>query len=899
MKLESDPVADPDPGVHPGGTAGILSVSRRRWLIAAGAVLLIILALLLVSGRGSQAFKIYLTEPGVFRVTYEELQQAGLDSGKIRSRDLALSYHGEQVPIWVADGGDGRFGPGDEVEFVGEHLAGHRSYLNEYTLLNVYRLAVGESQGLRMSSPALPAATDRAAEPAHLEVDAHWEENNFLVHFPGDRADDPEPRFWERMTHIDSKPFTRGEFWLGRSRAGARPLSLAVQLRGWSTASRSRRGVLPDHRVELYFNGHLVGSGEWDGREAHVIEVPEVAADLIEREAANVIELKVPRRRPSPADDALVDVVLLDWMKVRFPPPEANWELGGSWVPATAQRFVLPRPPGDGAGAADSPRPKVRLATAPGARLVVFGAGGARFDSHNLEVEDRDIATLHHFYPPPEESVFHVVPTGAFLTPTAVELDRPSELKDPTRQADYIIIAHPRLLEAIEPLAAFHRRRGLEVAVVAVDDVYDEFNHGILHPEAVRDFLSYAYHQWQAPAPRFVLLVGDASWTAEGIGSRYVGGAPYLSQAPLSHRNLIPTSVFPGPGGHAASDNFFVAIDGDDHLPDMAIGRLPVIEPEEVTAIVDKTLRYADEVKVGPWRRNILWLADESSMMQERSDKIAGAVVGQGFASLKIYPSKDKPSTEQTQTPLLEAFDRGQLLVHFFGHGARFVWRTGVSDHRERFDLFGLEHLPKLKPNAKLPLVLSMTCWSAPFDHPTADSIGENFLRIEDRGAVAFFGASWKVSPHRKLSDLLIEGLTSPGTIGEAILRAKRGIVARNLIENYNLLGDPAIELALPRHTLSVVARDAADGAWGIVATMPEEMPAGRAVVDWLDDAGNVVRSDQLEVAGGRLETDSGQAGETVASVRVYVWDEQAGVDGMGALDLRPSEGIPEPKPSA
>ena len=40
-------------------------------------------------------------------------------------------------------------------------------------------------------------------------------------------------------------------------------------------------------------------------------------------------------------------------------------------------------------------------------------------------------------------------------------------------------------------------------------------NHGILHPKALKDFLSYAYHSWRPPAPRFVLLVGDASWDAK------------------------------------------------------------------------------------------------------------------------------------------------------------------------------------------------------------------------------------------------------------------------------------------------------------------------------------------------------------------------------------------------
>lgn len=891
-------------------SSGISPGSRRWLLIAAGAALLLVLGLWFVTHRGPWNFKIYVTESGVYRVTYEDLQQAGLGRGWIRSRKLALSHQGEEVPIWVADGDDGWFGPGDQLEFVGEHLLGHRSFYHEYTLLNVYRLAVGASEGRLMSSPTLPEETQseatqsevtaRTAEPSYVEAEAHWEENNFLVHFfTGRTVAAPEPRFWVRMSHIDPEPFRRGDFWLGRSRPGSRPVSLAVELRGWSNAGKSQGGALPDHRADLYFNGHLVGSGEWNGHESHLIEA-EVPDHLVKREEGNTVEVKIPRRRPSPSEDALIDVVLLNWISVRYPHPEAHSELGGSWIPDEPQRLVVRAPPGTdtGGGSSESADPaaqaKVRLATARGVRLMVYGEDGSRFDSQNMEVEDLEHSSLHHFYPPAREAVFHALPAGSQLPPAAVELDRPSQWKDPTRQADYIIIAHPRLLQAIEPLAAFHRQRGLVVEVVAVDDIYDEFNHSIQNPHAIRDFLSYAYHEWQRPAPRFVLLAGDASWDAEGEGGQYKGGLPYASDVPLSHRNMIPTSSFEGGLGRAASDNFFVAVDGDDFLPDMAIGRFPVVEPEVVATIVDKTLGYAQGGIVGPWRRKVLWLSDVSQWMQTNSDGIAEAVTARGFASRKIYPSEDTPSDERTQDPLLQAFDRGQLLVHFFGHGARYVWRTGANrDHRNNYDLFTLEHLHELKPTDKLPMVLSMSCWSAPFDHPSADSIGENFLRLEDRGAVAFLGASWKVGPNKRFSDFLLEELTSTGTIGEAIMRAKRRLKHQNLTENYNLLGDPALELALPKHRLEVAVQSATDEGWEIVATVPDEGFVGRAIVDWLDEAGEVVHSEELEVKGAELEAGFQPANEAsaIALVRVYVWNEDAGIDGIGAAALVADQG--------
>ena len=85
------------------------------------------------------AFKIFLSEPGVYRVSYEDLVKAGLGS-RPESELMGLSNRGRPVPIWIDDAGDGEFGPGDHLEFIGDRLAGEVTYYNEHSNLNVYRL---------------------------------------------------------------------------------------------------------------------------------------------------------------------------------------------------------------------------------------------------------------------------------------------------------------------------------------------------------------------------------------------------------------------------------------------------------------------------------------------------------------------------------------------------------------------------------------------------------------------------------------------------------------------------------------------------------------------------------------------------------------------------------------
>ena len=107
-------------------------------------------------------------------------------------------------------------------------------------------------------------------------------------------------------------------------------------------------------------------------------------------------------------------------------------------------------------------------------------------------------------------------------------------------------------------------------------------------------------------------------------------------------------------------------------------------------------------------------------------------------------------------------------------------------------------------------MVLSMTCYSAPFDNPTEDSIGEKFLREPGKGAIAVFAASWRNAPSPRLQpSSVIDELLKPGaTIGEAIVRAKKQSNDRTLVEMYNLLGDPAVVLERPRDEARVAFDD-------------------------------------------------------------------------------------------
>ena len=751
------------------------------------------------------AFNIQLAESGGYRLHFEDLVAAGAAAVPPAavlgwpSDHLHLTWRGETAPIAVVDGGDGTFGPGDSFEWVGKVLHGENSYFDELTRMNVYRLDACGKAAKAARTLAMPDFEPKlsAGSPATLRVKQHFEQDRLLLRF-NEKVAHGENWYWTKMTQVDEQPFVLPiNLRLYDPEAGS--MALKLNLRGWSHRS-GRRHNMPDHAVEVLLNGTSLGIFNAELQDPFMIELPKLPADLIQS-GINQLAIRVPPRA-APDGTTIVDAILLNWVELEFPRRQV--------IDAQQDVYLEPADPGS-----KGPRWMVLRATEPGA-LVVLDDTGRRWHGKAIATDSKDGKIFRHRLNVPAESRrLTIVPAEHWRRPVAVELDQPSDWLARAPQTDYLMVVHPTLHEAILPLAEFHRARGLKVSVVDVRDVFDEVNFGLRHPRAIRDFVGRAWREWPEPKPRWVLLVGDASWDSRAQAdddSNYAdwtyqpgetniflknGMIPY-ADAGQKNRDLIPAWPENTSQGHAASDNYFVAIDGDDALPEMAIGRFPVVSPEEVTAIVEKIKRYS-RAESAAWQKSAIFITNEEESFKKASDRIA-ATFENVLEVQKVYPAATESSNDQNTASLLRSFDDGKLLVHFLGHGGRYIWRTGPPDYRKNHDLFTLDDLEKLVPNDKLPMILSMTCYSGPFDHPSADSIGEKFLRLADRGAIAVLAASWRNSPTEDFSRSLISGLLRPGTtIGEAIREAKLGPgVSRDCIEQYNLFGDPAISLALP-----------------------------------------------------------------------------------------------------
>ncbi len=745
--------------------------------------------------------------------------------------------------------------------------------------------------GASSGAHARMAEADAAAGPrAPLERRLHLEQENLMIRLDQQQqkpGQEPDVWQWAKLTQIDPAPFSTSIDLPDLASRG--DVVLTLDFRGLSSLQpppKFQDKPPEDHSVVVDLDGKSVATLTWNGRDEARREIKLPASALKAR--GNALTLHVPKRKlPWATGEDAIDVVMFNWVEARYP-------LAGD-----LDAGVLPFQ--------TTTAGTLELAYRGNGAPVLYGGDGTRRAGRALG------GGRYAFAAAAGGTELFPALDGALAKPDAVKPVAANDWQHPAHGYDYLIVAHPKLIDAIKPLAAFHEQRGLKVAVLDVNDVYDDFNDGIDHPRAIRNLVERAYRDWPAPKPRFLLLVGDASfdirhdtyndlnyakWTDQELlypnhfGS--VPGATYENPPKkLADRNLIPTWQFPSPEGQSASDNWYGAIDKDDWHPVIAVGRFPVVEPDEVKAIVAKTIDYMSKPELGAWRRDVMFITDEVESFKSASNEIAKALGKNGFVADKVYASPAESDNLAHQNAIRQGIDDGRLIVHFIGHGGRYIWRTGPPDLSKNHDLFTLADVGSLTNAGRLPMVLSMTCYSAPFDNPTEDSIGEKFLREPGKGAIAVFAASWRNAPSPVYSRSVIDELLKPGaTIGEAIVRAKKQSHDRTLVEMYNLLGDPAVVLERPRDEARV-AFDTDRWNPGVDVDLGATRFSGNVAVDWIDAGGAKLASTAyaLNTPRFRLAVPS-FGGKRPASVRIYAASPATGRDVVGGVDLTPPQPV-------
>jgi hypothetical protein len=361
----------------------------------------------------------------------------------------------------------------------------------------------------------------------------------------------------------------------------------------------------------------------------------------------------------------------------------------------------------------------------------------------------------------------------------AVTANRPSRWRQSGHGADLLVISHRDFMNSIEPLRALRQSQGLRVAVVDVEDIYDERSFGHKTPYAIRDFLSSAATDW-APAPRFVLLVGDASLDPK----KYLG---------FDDHDFVPTKLIDTQLMETASDDW-IADPDNDGLAQMAVGRLPVRTVEDADRLVAKIVGYT-QAGAGS---GVLLVADHSD------EGFDFAAVHEALWEL-IPPTVPVEEIDRGQmdaavarSQLLASLNRGPMLVNYTGHASVDLWRG---------NLLTANDAAQLSNGGRLSVFVTMTCLNGYFQDAALESLAEALLNADQGGAVAVWAPSGMTEPGNQaiMNQELYRGLfqegaasAEPPRLGEVIARAKAATSDNDIRRTWILLGDPTMQLRLP-----------------------------------------------------------------------------------------------------
>ncbi len=376
---------------------------------------------------------------------------------------------------------------------------------------------------------------------------------------------------------------------------------------------------------------------------------------------------------------------------------------------------------------------------------------------------------------------------------------------------DYVIITPTFLANQANKLANFHRSySNLNVKVIPLETIYQEFSSGKQDIAAIRNCIKYIYDNASLPEKRikYVNLFGDASYD-------YKNRIPNNTNiVPIYHAlnsNTLGESSF-------ASDDFYGLMGANEGNIgsffggiDIAMGRMINDNTEQADEMVNKVIEYHDVKSYGSWRNNYVMVSDDSDKasdvtLQNRQNTLADKItfekpflnvnkilldsyVQEASAGGARYP--------KSRTDLFSAFEKGALVFNYLGHGGE----DGLSSER----IWEKSDGQNLSNQFKYPLFITITCDFSRFDNPSRPTAGEYTYWNPKGGAISMITTTREIGQFsaENFNDKLAEKLFSYGSnqynsIAESLRLAKNS----NPNSSTNVvfyIGDPAIMLAIAK----------------------------------------------------------------------------------------------------
>lgn len=279
-----------------------------------------------------------------------------------------------------------------------------------------------------------------------------------------------------------------------------------------------------------------------------------------------------------------------------------------------------------------------------------------------------------------------------------------------------LVIANDNLIDDLMPLVEWKRQMGVHTTVVAHSEV------GSSQPA---DLFNYVKNYYNENGITYLLLVGDEA----AIVPMVRPGSPY------------------------SCDNCLGLMEGNDHLPEILVGRFNAVTPEDVRIMVRRNLDYEKTPltdTTANWCATAVGLAsnegqgigDDNQADYEHQNDLKSQNLQDGYEKIwefydgnhgSISPTPGDETADKTGNPtnsqIVQVLNaRGAGLFNYTGHG----WEQGLSSGN-----FDVGAAGNMRNTHRYPILIAVACCAGNFTNGLC--LGEALQRAGNEST----GESW------------------------------------------------------------------------------------------------------------------------------------------------------------
>jgi len=800
-------------------------------------------------------YKFYVEETGVQRLTYSFLTQLGLSLNDVNSNDIKIYSHGgqmmpllnsenihfdpPQLPLQVFDGGDGKFDQGDFLLVYGESTIGwneeNQTHIHAYADRAFYYVTLNTEVPER-----IPTALNLVATPDEVvtSFDAFrfYEVDETSMSLTGRRW------FGDRFD-IETEREYAFEF---NNIIPAEPISVDVEFGAISSVQSSFNINL--NNTDL---GNVSISGTSDNRPSNgngTVVQTNVASDNI------LVKLSYDKQG-NPAARGF-----LDYIRIR-----AKCELSGIGKQFEFQDLSIPS----------------------SANIVQYVIDNASNISQVWKVNSlTEVSSYQNTGAEPTftlttehsaDAKYIAIDPSDYRTPRFMGSDRVVQNQDLKgtiflnqqgvfEDVDYIIITRADYLTHANRLADFRRTNsGLNVKVVDIQDIYDEFSTGKQDIVAIRNFMRYVYENASSPENRiqYLGIIGDSS-------------VDFKDRLP-GNNNIVPTyqslSSYATTAASFMSDDFYTIMDPNEGTMlssdkmDFAVGRLMVETQQQAEEAIDKIFQYETRASYDTWRNNFILVSDdvdedwEHASIQVNLDNL-GDEISANKPNINVKKIHSDAFQQQTSAggdryprvneEIQNQVEVGATVLNYFGHGGE----DGLAQER----IVTQTNVEEWQNQCRYNIFLTVTCEFTRFDNPLRLTAGEMSYRNPRGGPVGMItttraiSVSAGVEVNRKLAPFLFDYANNKISVGEAVRLAKNDI-STNERRIMFYLGDPALKIPFPEPNIRL--------------TKLNDVPVAQFTDTLKALSKNKISGEIVDASGNRIDSYNGIVTTTLFDKRI------------------------------